>query len=119
MCNRPGEDAGHGENLEPLHLIYWMAERLCGQIAAIKSQLLNVSKEEVAFSILDRWGMPIVPWTKHTFKASLCHGPDHGIAMKLGVEAIAIKDFDPLIHINMARCTVDLDSITTNIGMWN
>ncbi|KAJ4017891.1 hypothetical protein NW752_001799 [Fusarium irregulare] len=118
-CNIKGEKAGLGEHLKPLQVIYWLAHRLCRQIQRVTSANPTATQDETAFALLDRWGLPVVPWTCHALEASLCHGPDHGIAMKLGVINVGEADFDPLVHFDFRQCTVEFETITTNLGMWN
>ncbi|WKT48784.1 Zinc finger C2H2-type [Fusarium oxysporum f. sp. vasinfectum] len=118
-CNRHAEQAGHGEkHMNDIRLVYWMAMDLCRQIKGIKISRPTATREEIAFSILDRWGLPRVPWKLHMFKASLCKKQDHGIAMVFGVTDVPDdKLFDPLQHIDLDLATVTIDSVFTNMAM--
>ncbi|KAG5751995.1 hypothetical protein H9Q70_005337 [Fusarium xylarioides] len=117
-CNKHAEQAGHGEkHMNDIRLVYWMAMDLCRQIKGIKISRPTATREEIAFSILDRWGLPRVPWKLHMFKASLCKKQDHGIAMVFGVADVLDDEFDPLQHINLDLATVTIDSVFTNMAM--
>ncbi|KAJ4128150.1 hypothetical protein NW768_008435 [Fusarium equiseti] len=59
--------------------------------------------EETRFRILDRWNLPIVPWKRNPFKASLYKGPDHGIGMKFGI--VDGEVFDPENGIDLSEST--------------
>ncbi|KAF4485586.1 hypothetical protein FAGAP_11561 [Fusarium agapanthi] len=112
------EQAGHGEkHMNDIRLVYWMAMDLCRQIKGIKISRPTATREEIAFSILDRWGLPRVPWKLHMFKASLCKKQDHGITMVFGVADVLENEFDPLRHINLDLATVTIDSVFTNMAM--
>ncbi|KAF5536142.1 krueppel like ous 1 [Fusarium mexicanum] len=116
-CNKHAEKAGHGEaHVDAVRLIYWMGTWVCGQINRLKAE--KSDKEEIAFSVmLDRWGLPIVPWKSHILQVSLCKKQDHGIAMIFGIEDA--PDFDPVQHIDLTRATVTLDTGFTNMAMRN
>ncbi|KAM0282169.1 hypothetical protein ACHAPQ_011144 [Fusarium lateritium] len=116
-CNRYAEKAGHGEaHVEEVRLIYWIGAWVCDQINSLKAQMSN--KEEIAFSLmLDRWGLPIVPWVSHILRVSLCKKQDHGIAMVFGIADV--PDFDPVQHIDLDLATVTLDTGYTNMAMSN
>ncbi|ENH70659.1 Krueppel like proteinous protein 1 [Fusarium oxysporum f. sp. cubense race 1] len=119
FCNKHAEQAGHGEkHMNDIRLVYWMAMDLCRQIKGIKVSRPTATREEIAFSILDRWCLPRVPWKLHMFKASLCKKQDHGIAMVFGVTDVPDdKLFDPLQHIDLDLATVTIDSVFTNMAM--
>ncbi|KAK4044446.1 hypothetical protein C8A01DRAFT_31500 [Parachaetomium inaequale] len=108
-CGEPGMDA--------LRMIYWMAHRVCATIQRVKHDRPAASQEEVAFHILDRWGLPIVPWTCNIFNASFCKDQDHGIAMLFGLSQPDGEEFDPVQHFDLARCTIRMDSQATNMLM--
>ncbi|KAG5827294.1 hypothetical protein H9Q74_002639 [Fusarium xylarioides] len=116
-CNKHAEKAGYGEaHVDAVRLIYWMGTWVCDQINRLKAE--KSDKEEIAFSVmLDRWGLPIVPWRSHILRVSLCKKQDHGIAMIFGIEDT--PDFDPVQHINLTCATVTLDTGFTNMAMKN
>ncbi|KLO84686.1 Uncharacterized protein LW93_4965 [Fusarium fujikuroi] len=117
-CNKHAEKAGYGEkHVDAVKLIYWMGTFLCDQITALKVQMPESSQEEIALAILDRWGLPRVPWKFHIMRSSLCKKQDHGIAMIFGIENR--PDFDPVRHIDFSSATVTLDSGFTNMAMRN
>ncbi len=147
-CNKHAEKAGYyGEpEMDANRLICWMAAYFSNKIRALKEERPDANRQEIASHILDRWGLPIVPWECHPFKASLCKGPDHlhnrschhrshrrhyrsrhifetisrgggGIAMKFGI--VHAESFDPIRHIDLARSTIAIDSVLTNVAMWN
>lgn len=120
-CNAPAEKAGLGETLLDCDtLLYWMATFFCDKIGTIKFGRPGISQEELLWTYnLDRWGLPMVPWISHSFKVSLCKGPDHGIAMKFGFHDVSADAFDPVRHIDLEQSTVTLDSYLTNSGMYN
>ncbi|KAH7221433.1 hypothetical protein BKA60DRAFT_634679 [Fusarium oxysporum] len=117
QCNKHAEKAGHGEaHVDAVRLIYWMGTWVCDQISRLKAKTSD--KEEIAFSLmLDRWGLPIVPWISHILRVSLCKKQDHGIAMIFGIEDA--PDFDPVQHIDLNRATVTPDTGFTNMAMRN
>lgn len=121
FCNKPAEKAGLGEpGVDATVVICWIAAFFSDKIRATKALRPQASQEEIAFHLLDRWGLPLVPWRNHALKASLCKGPDHGIAMMFGV--LTIPDgttFDPVQHIDLAKSTVTLDAVVTNFAMYN
>ena len=117
-CNKWAVEDGIGkEDMDPMKLIYWWAHHLCRQILAIKKER---PEDEVIFYILDRFGLPILPWTGNVFKFSLCKGPDHGIAMLFGLKKILKGEVvDPVEGFNFDNCTVTIDSGATNMAMLN
>ncbi|KAL7765955.1 hypothetical protein ACKLNR_003871 [Fusarium oxysporum f. sp. zingiberi] len=120
FCNRHAEKAGHGEkHAQTVKVIYWMGAFLCNKIRTLKASMPHATQEEIAFSILDRWGLPIVPWRSHLFRVSLCKKDDHGIAMLFGFADVSDEEFDPIQHIDLSRATVTLDSQLTNMAMRN
>jgi hypothetical protein len=121
QCNKHAENAGLGDPLTPIQLLYWWATFLCDKVQSLKTKLPLASMEEIQFSIVDRWGLPILPWVGNPLKASLCRGPDHGIAMKFGLTNSNSKSskFDPVEHIDLSQCTVTIDAKQTNIAMKN
>lgn len=62
---------------------------------------------------------PQVPSIAYPFKASLCKGPDHGIAIKLGFLPTNNQKFNPLIYIDLSLYTVTVDSWAINITVSN
>ncbi len=65
-CNRHAEQAGFGEEMNPLRFIYWWTHHLCRQIQTVKKSRPATSTEEIGFHILDRWGLPVAPRTETT-----------------------------------------------------
>ena len=120
-CNRHAEAAGLGEpHVDETRFIYWMVAHFSQVVKSLKADLPAASRDEVRFRILDRWGLPIVPWIRTMLTASLCKGPDHGIAMRLGItEPEGPERFDPVKHIDLDKCTVTIDTVSTNMAMWN
>ncbi|SCO36127.1 uncharacterized protein FFNC_05059 [Fusarium fujikuroi] len=116
-CNKHAEKADRGEaHVDEVQLIYWMGTWVCDQINRLKAE--KSDREEIAFSMmLDRWGLPIVPWKSHILRVSLCKKQDHGIAMIFGIEDT--PDFDPVQHIDLSCATVTLDTSFTNMAMKN
>jgi uncharacterized Zn-finger protein len=119
QCNKHAEEAGFGEQeMDPLRLIYWWCHHLCKKIQRVKSERPSGTPEEIAFYLLDRWGLPVVPWTTNVLKASLCRKQDHGIAMRFGLCLPGNgEDFDPVEHWDDFLCTVTIDSQATNMAM--
>lgn len=120
-CNRHAEAAGLGDKyMNETRFVYWMVAHFSRQVQGLKSSHPDVSREEIQLRILDRWGLPIVPWIRNMLSASLCKGPDHGIAMKFGITVPpAFERFDPVRHINLDECTITIDTVATNMAMWN
>ncbi|KAI5458787.1 hypothetical protein BGZ63DRAFT_407169 [Mariannaea sp. PMI_226] len=120
-CNKHAEAAGLGDKgMNEIRLVYWMVAHFSSQIQTIKKDMPTATREEIRFQILDRWGLPIVPWVQNVLCASLCKGPDHGIAMQFGItEPVGLESFDPVRHIDLSKCTITIDTIATNMGMWN
>lgn len=117
-CNKHAEKLSLGEAVEWQTLTYWMAAHTSQKVQRLKSTMpADVSPEHIRLSLLDRWGLPMVPWTGSPLTVSLCKGPDHGIAMKFGI--VECDTFDPLKHIDLQKCTVTLDTQATNIAMSN
>lgn len=80
QCNIRAENLGFGEKEMTAELVvYWMTHRVCLMIQMIKDSKEGQTLEEIAWSMLDRWGLPIVPFTHNTFMASFCKGPDVSI----------------------------------------
>lgn len=124
LCNRHAEEQDLGEKgLNDKKFICWMVAFFCRQVQSIElSMLATTTREEILFMVADRWGLPIVPWVGHPLSASLCKGPDHGIAMKLGIKEhfSGLFDlFDPLQHLDLNECTVTIDTMSTNMAMFN
>ncbi|RSL45043.1 hypothetical protein CEP54_014430 [Fusarium duplospermum] len=117
FCNRNAEKEYGEPGRTPLVVVFWMAHHFCSKLQALKISMPNASQEEIAFHILDRWGFPIVPWIRHAFKGSLCKGPDHGIAMLFGL--VPGKERDPVQYIDLQRCTITIDAVSTNFAMQN
>lgn len=121
-CNLNAEKAGLGEKgLNDVTLIYFMGAYYCQQLAELRRKHSNMSEEWTLWHLyLDRIGAPVVPWLCTAFKVSLCKGPDHGIAMRCGIlEPEDGEQFDPVRHIDLNRCTVELDTVLTNRAMLN
>ncbi|KAM0483113.1 hypothetical protein ACHAPX_002558 [Trichoderma viride] len=101
-------------------MVYWLAAYLSAQIVKYKGSNPTAGETEILWnSMLDRWGLPMVPWVRHVLRMSLCKGPDHGIAMLLGFLLTNGEKFDPLRHIDISLRTVELDSGFTNMSMLN
>lgn len=120
--NRHAEVLDLGEkHVDITRTIYWIAAFFCDKVHKVKQerQTVNpyVTREEIAFHILDRWGLPYVPWIRHAFKASFCKGPAHGIAMFFGIKDTG-SHFDPVKHIDLSKSTIAIDTWTTNTGMF-
>lgn len=77
-CNRNAQKAGLGEEgMDNVLLVYWMTHWICDKIKAIKDSNEEAKTvEDIAWRLLDRWGLPIVPWEVHTFGASFCKKQD-------------------------------------------
>ncbi|KAF4994612.1 hypothetical protein FGRMN_5681 [Fusarium graminum] len=115
-CNRHAEKAGYGEkHVDGTKFIYWMGAYLCNMVKNLKAEKPMASRCEIAFSMLDRWGLPIVPWGSHILRWSLCKKQDHGIAMVFGIADV--PDFDPVRDIDLSCASVTLDSGFTNMAM--
>jgi hypothetical protein len=66
-CIICAEKAGYGErHVHVTKLICWMSIPLRWD-----SQQPTASREEIAFSMLGRWGLPLIPWIQHIFRESL------------------------------------------------
>lgn len=118
-CNSATEAAGIGNNeITPTQFLCWSAAHFSRQICTIKSRMPNASQEVILTQILDRWGLPMIPWTHHQFSASLCKLQDHGIAIKFGFTN-GDRVFDHRTDIDLNQYTVTLDSWMTNVGMFN
>ncbi|KAL2689838.1 hypothetical protein Neosp_003899 [[Neocosmospora] mangrovei] len=62
FCNRHAEGAGYGEpQVTELVFIYWMAHHFSSKIQQVRADRPQATRTEVAFHILDRWGLPLVP----------------------------------------------------------
>lgn len=115
-CNRHAEHAGLGEpEVDPIIYTYWVCHHLCDTIRKVKIERPQASNDEIAFHILDRWGLPMVPWQCHAFRASLCKKQCHGIAMKFGI--VKFDNFDPVYDIDLGKSTITIDSKFTNLAM--
>jgi hypothetical protein len=76
-CNRNGEKEGLGEKeMTPLLVVYWIAHWICQKIKEIKDTKKARTVEEIAPLLLDRWGLPMVPWARHIWAASFCKKQD-------------------------------------------
>ncbi|KAM5349633.1 hypothetical protein ACJ41O_006138 [Fusarium nematophilum] len=116
-CNKHAEAAGHGEKgLNATTMAFFLAHFFCDKVKALKVSRPDATKEEILFHILDRWGLPIVPWKVHPFKASVCKKDDHGIAMKVGLTSES-GDIDPINGIDLTKSTVAVDTWFTNKSM--
>ncbi|KAK6711749.1 hypothetical protein SNK05_006181 [Fusarium graminearum] len=115
-CNKHAERAGLGEpEVDPIIYIYWECHHICDTIRKVKIERPQANNDEIAFHILDRWGLPMVPWLCHTFRASLCKKQCHGIAMKFGI--VKFDNFHPVHDIDLGQSTVTIDSKFTNMAM--
>ncbi|KAI9167611.1 Zinc finger protein [Paramyrothecium foliicola] len=119
-CNKHAQAAGHGEEMDATRVIYWMTGHFARKIRSLQLEFPSASREEIRFRNLDRWGLPIVPWVNNMLHASLCKGPDHGIAMKFGIvePPHAFLSWDPDRDIDFDKCTITIDTYTTNFGMY-
>ncbi|KFH40527.1 Zinc finger protein-like protein [Hapsidospora chrysogenum ATCC 11550] len=118
QCNRHAEAQGLGEaNMDEVKLMYWMAAHFAQEFRSVKRKYPTADLEQIRFYILDRWGLPIIPWVYHACKASLCKKQDHGIAMKFGL--LPHDKFDPVAHFDMSCSTITIDSQATNMAMFN
>lgn len=111
-CNKYAEQQGHGEpSMDDQRLVEWMTILFCEKICAEKKAAPGATREDIRFNIGDRWKLPIIPFTRSMLTASLCKGPDHGIAMKFGIlEPADGEAFDPLKHFNHSQRTVTIDT---------
>lgn len=117
-CNKPAKSAGHGEPfVNEERFLFWLVSYFCERTSRDIMKLSDRSRGYIQLMMGDRFGLPLVPWTRHPFKASLCKGPTHGIAMKFGI--IDTVDFDPVLHIDLKESTVEVDTVCTNFGMYN
>ncbi|KAH6854726.1 hypothetical protein B0I37DRAFT_350008 [Chaetomium sp. MPI-CAGE-AT-0009] len=117
-CNKHAEKAGYGEpKLDPLRLIVWWWHHLCGKIQQVKAERPTATQEEIAFGIVDRWGLPVLPWVQNPLRASLCKTQDHSIAMVSGLAWPDGEEFDPVKHFDLDRSTMTIDTKGTNMAM--
>jgi hypothetical protein len=117
-CNKHAEEAGCGEpGMDALRVVYWMAHQMCNTIRRVKGERPAATQEEVAFNILDRWGLPVVPWDINMLSASFAKDQDHGIAMHFGLVQPDDEEFDPVKHFDLSRCTIRMDTRATNMAM--
>ncbi|KAM0496633.1 hypothetical protein ACHAP8_007210 [Fusarium lateritium] len=116
FCNRHAELNGQGEpDVDVTIYIYWTCHHICQKIQQVKVQRPGAKEDEIAFHILDRWGLPGVPWDRHPFRASLCKKQTHGIAMRFGI--VKFEDFDPVQDIDLSQSTITVDARVTNLAM--
>ncbi|KAI1772265.1 hypothetical protein F4818DRAFT_454125 [Hypoxylon cercidicola] len=117
-CDRDAKAAGvqeQGRDTE--RMIYMMCHVLCRKIAELLAEYPRADREEIRLRILDRWGLPYVPWICHPLRLSLAKRQDHGIAMETGYrDGLA---FDPVGSFDDACRTIAMDSAGTNHGMKN
>lgn len=121
VCNKPAEDAGLGEKIvDEKIFVYWMVSHFCALIAELITSMPSASRSDILEANLDRWDCPIVPWVGNILCASICKKQDHGIAMLFGIREGAQRNtFDPVRDIDLAQCTVTIDTGATNVAMWN
>ncbi|PTB46574.1 hypothetical protein M441DRAFT_42353 [Trichoderma asperellum CBS 433.97] len=121
QCNRHAEAAGYGEtDLNETTMVYWMAAYFSKKIADFKEANPAAGESEILWcSMLDRWGLPMVPWVRHVLRMSLCKGPDHGIAVLLGFLPTNGEAINPPRHIDLSLRVVELDTGFTNFAMKN
>ncbi|KAJ6787938.1 hypothetical protein PWT90_03755 [Aphanocladium album] len=119
-CNKYAEEKGLGEkDMTPEILVFWMVAHFCRVITRIRNCHPEWTRHDLLWFHTDRHHRPIVPWMYHPLRASLCKGPDHGIAMKFGItEGIPLARFDPIAHIDLNRSTITIDTTTTNALMY-
>lgn len=115
-CNKSAEDAGHGEKeLGSMTFLWWITAYFATKIVALKQKFpAEVVLERYTY---DRWDIPIVPWSFHPFRASVCKDQDHGIAMKFGFVDPGDEELDPIRHMDLTKSTVRIDSWFTNRSM--
>lgn len=119
-CNKHAEAAGLGEpHVDAEIFVYWMAAYTCRRIQDLRQRWPAASKDEIAFGILDRWGLPIVPWVGNILRASICKDQDHGIAMRFGIVTRDDQPFNPVEDIDLSCCTIAIDTQLTNMAMKN
>jgi len=121
-CNLSAEKAGLGEPaMDAIKVVYWMAHHWLDKVRQTQTRFPQASREEVRFRLLDRWGLPVIPWNLNLFRASLCKKQDHGIAMKFGLvyDEDEHPRFDPVEDFDLSRCTITIDTQATNMGMMN
>ncbi|KAK4083722.1 uncharacterized protein Triagg1_1384 [Trichoderma aggressivum f. europaeum] len=117
-CNKYAEEAGLGEDMDQFKVIYWIAGHYCKQIQRLKLQYPEWTMEDIGFrAFLDRWGLPLVPWTSHPLKSSLCKKQDHGICMLFGLREQ--EEFNPVTLFDWDSCTITIDTVFTNFAMFN
>ncbi|KAH8900908.1 hypothetical protein GQ53DRAFT_708827 [Thozetella sp. PMI_491] len=105
-CNKHAERAGLGENdMDARRVVYWMAHHFCKKIRSLKAEMGE--------------DLPLVPWRRSCFRASLCKNQDHGVALLFGLVCPEGEAFDPVYHFDLGRCTVTLDSVSMNMAMRN
>ncbi|KAK4238203.1 hypothetical protein C8A03DRAFT_44029 [Achaetomium macrosporum] len=106
-CNKHAVAAGYDEtDMYPMKLIYWWAHHLCSRVQDLKKapNLKSATSEEIAFTILGRFGLPI----------------DHGIAMIFGLTATGgVQAFNPIDGFDIDQCTVTVETATTNTATGN
>lgn len=113
-CNRYAQKAGLGEpGLNQVTFMYWIAAYLSNVIRNLKATKPNASQEEILWSITDEFDFPWVPWSGHAFSSSIGKIV-HGTAMQTGLIPTEDEEFDPLVHIDLSRCTVKIESWATN-----
>ena len=90
---------------------------ICEQIRQLKSKLPpTATQEEVAYSVLDDYGLPSTPSEVSVFAASIGKRWDHGIAMESGIIQPKGEKLDPVRHFDLSRCTMVMQSQGMNWG---
>lgn len=90
---------------------------ICEQIRQLKSKLPpTATQEEVAYSVLDDYGLPSTPFEVSVFAASIGKRWDHGIAMESGIIQPKGEKLDPVRHFDLSRCTMVMQSQGMNWG---
>ena len=117
-CNRHAEALGLGERQRnPISVIFWLCHFICNEIKQVKASKPDASLEEIAFSLVDRYGLPRTPWISHLLKLAFAKLPLHGIAMLFGF--LDTDDFDPVYGIDLSKSTITMDTKATNTAMLN
>ncbi|CAG9982751.1 unnamed protein product [Clonostachys byssicola] len=116
-CNKAAEKLGLGEpHVDWERFLYRIAKGYVQLVLDVKAKRPDAGMEEVAFFMLDRMGLPTVPFMKHMMGVSICQRVDHGLAMMTGITDTD-EDFDPRIHINLEDSNITVDSFWTNYFM--
>lgn len=116
-CNRNAEKSGQSEaNVTTKQIMCWMAAYFSRKVQRLKLANPSLTPTEIRKKLSDRFSLPIVPWVWHPFRFSFCKGPDHGLVMIFGFTN-GDHPFDPLRHIDLDLCTIEIDCRLTNFAM--